>query len=370
MEGHWAPSFSRVRELFAEELSGGNACGLALGIVVGGRTVVHLWGGYRDAARTMPWMPDTLVCLFSASKPLVAVTVLKLIEQGLLELDQPVARYWPEFAAGGKGNVSVRQVLAHLAGIPATPDTNLESVYDRGALVRAVEQQAPIWPPGSQGCFHSFTYGVIAGELVRRVTGRPFGEVFRQHLSRRFDGGFAFSLNQAEQCHCAEMILPADNALLAMMCSPETMLGRSWQPMPWQDLNTAAFRGCDFPSIAGQGSAVGLARFHGMMANGGVMDGERVLDEDLVNTALTEHWQQFDPFMGAPVRMGLGFMLSNPVFPFTGNPSSFAQPGLGGVVGLGDRDLRLGIGITPNLLSAGLQDPFLDQLIAVTLECL
>lgn len=368
MDGHWEPHLSPLRDRIAAEFARVGAHGLAVAVVVGGRTVLHLWGSGPAAAR--PWDRDTLVCLFSAGKAAAAFAVLRLIEQGRLELDAPVARYWPEFGAHGKEATTVRQALAHQASIPALTAAPPATIHDRAALARGVEAEPPRWPPGTQGCFHSFTYGVIAGELVRRVTGCPFGDWFRTECAGLFDDGLAFTLTAAEQARCADVLLPPDNPLLAMMTAPGTALGDGWAAMDWRELNSACFRGADFPSIAGHGSALGLARLHGMLANDGVLDGRPVLRADLAQTMIAEHWHGPDPFMGAPVRMGLGVMLANAVFPFTGNPESFAQPGLGGVVGLGDSSLKLGIGITPGRLDAGLTNPFLDDLLAVMRRCL
>lgn len=370
MAGSWDKAFARVKDLVAEEAAALEGSGLAVAIVVDGETVLHVWYGVRDAAGRVPWDAYTLTCLFSAGKPLAALAVLRLVEQGRVDLEAPVARYWPEFAAHGKDRITVRQALAHRAGIPALLAAPPASVLDPADLARAVEAQPPFWPPGTQGCFHSFTYGVIAGELVRRVTGLPFGEFFRREVAPAFDQNFAFALTEAEQARCANVFLPPDNPLFRMMTDPATPLGQGWRPMDWSALNTPAFRGADFPSLAGHGTALALARFHGMLACDGRLGDRQVLAPDLARAMRSEEWSQPDPFMGAPVRMGLGVLLSNEVFPFTGDPSSFAQPGLGGIVGLGDASRRLGIGVTPGRLDAGLTNPFLDRLVAATLECL
>jgi CubicO group peptidase (beta-lactamase class C family) len=359
-----------VQELVADEAASVPGSGLAVAVVVGGRPVLHVWYGVRDRAGRRPWSADTLTCLFSAGKPLAAFAVLQLVAEGRVELEAPVARYWPGFAAHGKDRITVREALAHLAGIPALLAAPPAGIHDREALTRAVEAQPPLWPPGTQGCFHSFTYGVIAGEIVRRVTGQTFGEYVRARVAPLFDHGFAFALIAAEQARCADVTLPPDNPLLALMTDPATPLGQGWRPMDWRTLNSAAFRGADFPSLAGHGSALGLALFHGMLANGGDIRGQRALPPELAQAMITEQWHQPDPFMGAPVRMGLGVMLGNDVFPFSGTPAAFAQPGLGGVAGLGDASLRLGIGVTPGLLAAGLVNPFLDRLVAATRACL
>jgi CubicO group peptidase (beta-lactamase class C family) len=360
--GHCEPRYAFLRDLLAEELASGRALGQAVAFVVDGVTVAHLWGGHADVNGERDWRPDTLSCLFSASKPLAALCVLDLVERGLVALDTPLTRHWPEFAQHGKHGVTVRHALAHLAGVPVADAAPWRSVYDADALARALAAQPPLWPPGAQLCFHSFTYGVLASELVRRVDGRPLPEFFRAEIGRPLNLDLAFGLDDAEQARCAELVLVPDNPLFRMMTDPATALGRSWAPMPWQELNDARFRASGFASIGGHGSALGLARFYGAFANGGLLDEGSLLDPSLVSEALREQAHQHDPFMGAPVRMGLGFMLASDVFPFTG-PTAFGQPGLGGVVGFGDVQRRLGVGIVGNRLAAGVENPFLARLL-------
>lgn len=363
IQGECDERFEFLRDMLAQELRSGRALGQAVAVVAEGKTVAHLWGGHADSARTRPWAPDTLVCLFSAGKPLAAACVLKLIERGRMELDAPVARYWPEFAQNGKSEVTVRHALAHLAGVPIAEAAPARAVYDRAALARAIEVQRPLWPAGSQLCFHSFTHGILSGELVRRVDGRCLPEFFRQEFAAPFELELGFALDTEQQQRCADVVLVEDNPLFRMMTDPSTTLGQSWQPMPWQELNSREFRECDFPSIAGHGSALGLARFYSAMACGGRIGARSLLGEAIVREALSEQRHEPDIFMGAPVRMGLSFMLHSDIFRFTGSAASFGQPGLGGVAGIGDSQTRIGIGVTCNRLGAEIDNPLLDQLL-------
>jgi CubicO group peptidase (beta-lactamase class C family) len=364
LNGHCNQRFGFVGDLLANEFRQGRALGQGIAIVVDGETVVHLWSGHADTARRRPWRGDTMSCLFSASKPLAALCVLKLVELGAIALDAPVAQYWPQFAAHGKERVTVRHALAHLAGVPSTESAPAHSIYDADMLAIALARQQPLWPAGSQLCFHSFTHGILSSELVRRVSGCTLPEFFRTRFTLPHGLQLAFGLDVEQQTHCADVVLPADNPLFRMMTDPATALGRSWQVMPWDELNTAQFRGSGFASIGGHGSALGLARIYGALASGGTLDGQSLLDAALVDDLLTEQAHALDRFMGAPVRMGLGLMLANDVFAFTGAPTAFGQPGLGGVVGFGDTRHRLGVGIVCNRLVAGLEDPFLERLLA------
>lgn len=363
ISGECEPRLGFLRDMLAQEQRGGRALGQAVAVVADGATVAHLWCGHANAARSRLWTHDSLVCLFSASKPLAAACVLKLIERGRLALDTPIAQYWPQFAQSGKERVTVRHALAHLAGVPIAETAPSRAVYDRAALAQALEVQPPLWPPGSQLCFHSFTYGVLCGELVRRVDGRPLPQFFREEFAQPFSLDLGFALDADQERRCADVVLPKDNLLFRMMTDTATTLGRSWQPMSWSELNSSQFRQCDFPSIAGHGSALGLARFYGAVACEGRLDGRTLLDAEVVREALREQRHQNDMFMGAPVRIGLGFMLHSEIFRFTGSSSSFGQPGLGGVAGVGDAHARIGVGLACNHLGADLENPLLDRLL-------
>jgi CubicO group peptidase (beta-lactamase class C family) len=362
LSGHCQARFAFVRDLLIEEFAQGRARGQAVAIVLDGEPAVHLWAGHADRTGRRSWRPDTLSCLFSASKPLAAACVLKLIERGAIGLDTPVADVWPEFGENGKGATTVRHALAHLAGVPIADAAPPRAVYDTDRLAAAVAAQRPLSAPGSQLCFHSFTHGVLSSELVRRVDGRSLPEFFRAEIAAPANLDLAFALDPDEQQRCADVELVPNNALFRMMTDPATPLGRSWAPMPWQDLNTPRFRASGFASIGGFGSALGLARFHAALANGGRLDDRTLLDAAVVREALTTQAQGFDAFMGAPVRMGLALMLANEVFAFSG-PDAFGQPGLGGVVGFGDTARRLGVGVVCNRLTAGLENPFLQRLL-------
>lgn len=364
IHGECEPRLAFLRDILADDYRSGRSLGQAVAVVVEGHIAAHLWCGHADPARRRAWAADTMVCLFSASKPLAALCVLKLLERGRVELDAPLARYWHEFAQGGKGAITVRHALAHLAGVPIAESAAANAVYDRAALARAIELQHPLWPAGSQLCFHSFTYGVLCGELIRRVDGRSLPRFFRDEFAQPFELDLAFELDEREQRRCADMVLPEDNPLFRMMTDPSTTLGRSWRPMPWAELNSSRFRACDFPSIAGHGSALGLARLYGALACGGALGDRTMLDPDIVREMLREQRHQDDAFMGAPVRMGLGFMLHSEVFRFTGSVQSFAQPGLGGIAGVGDRQGRLGIGVTCNLLAGQIENPALEHMLS------
>jgi CubicO group peptidase (beta-lactamase class C family) len=177
----------------AQNLAEGEELGETVSVVVDGRTVVDLWGGYRDRVRTQPWRRDTLVCMFSVGKPVAILAVLMLADRGQIDLAEPVARYWSEFGHAGKDKITVQQLLSHLAAIPGAFRAEKGDAYDQLKMAQAIELQEPLWEPGAQGCYHTFTMGYLCGELVRRVSGRSLGQFVREEISGPMDLDFCYA---------------------------------------------------------------------------------------------------------------------------------------------------------------------------------
>jgi len=171
IDGSCDPQFKDVREALVQNLSDGAEIGEAVAVVINGRTVVDLWGGYKNPERTQPWGQDTLVCMFSVGKPIAIVAVLMLADRGILHLHKPVTHYWPEFGQAGKDEITVEQLLCHLAAIPGVFNAKKGDAYDTIEMARAIEIQEPLWEPGTQGCYHTFTSfdAALLGELEQGV---------------------------------------------------------------------------------------------------------------------------------------------------------------------------------------------------------
>ena len=186
------PRFEAVREAFAENFATRGENGAAVCVVVNESVVVDLWGGSADAGRSRPWRRETLVNVFSVGKAMAALCVHRLVGQGRLDVDDPVARYWPEFAAAGKQDVTVRQVLSHQAGLPAVRRRLPEgAMLDWETMTLALAEQEPWWKPGTAHGYHVNTFGFLVGELVRRITGKTLGSVFRDEVAGPLGSGCA-----------------------------------------------------------------------------------------------------------------------------------------------------------------------------------
>jgi CubicO group peptidase (beta-lactamase class C family) len=229
--GFTDPKFSDVREALAQNLSDGAEIGEAVAVVINGRTVVDLWGGYKNRERTVPWERNTLVCMFSVGKPIAILAALMLADRGVVDLYKPVTHYWSEFGQAGKDKITVEQLLSHLAGIPGAFNARKGYAYDAIKMAREIEIQQPLWEPGTQGCYHTFTMGYLCSELVRRVTGRTLGQFVRQEISLPFDIDFHFGLSDGEQRRCAEIYEAPGCPFMDIIRDPSTLLGKCWIPL-------------------------------------------------------------------------------------------------------------------------------------------
>ncbi|NOT57061.1 MAG: beta-lactamase family protein [Deltaproteobacteria bacterium] len=374
IDGVYDPAFKRVRTALEENLAAGDEIGETVAVVVNGKTVVDLWGGYKDRARTHPWARETLVCMFSVGKSLAVLPVLMLADRGKIDLSRPVTQYWPEFGQAGKEKITVHQLIAQGAAIPGAFAAKKGDAYHPANMVRAIESQEPLWAPGTQGCYHTFTLGYLCGELVRRVTGRTLGQFVCEEISLPLEADFHFGLSSADQRRCAEIYEAPGCPFMDVFRDPRTLLGRCWIPLPLidyeEDFNTERFRASEMASFNGHGTARGVAHLFALMASGGALNGVRLLSQGMVDQALTEQWQQTDA-LGLPCRMGMGFMLRNEeLVPYNDNPRSFGHIGLGGALACGDPDAKLGFSFAGNRMAAIGVGPYVKPLLDATMQAL
>ena len=354
VDGICDPRFKTVREALAQNLSEGDEIGEAVSVVINGKSVVDLWGGYKDRTRGQPWERDTLVCMFSVGKPVAILAILMLADRGAVDLHKPVTQYWPEFGQAGKDKITVEQLLSHLAAIPGAFSARKGDAYDGLRMARAIELQEPLWEPGTQGCYHTFTMGYLCGELVRRVTGRTLGQFVREQISRPFDIDFHFGLSTTEQQRCAAIYETAGCPFMDTIRDPATLLGKCWIPLPLvdheEDFNSELYRATEMASFNGHGTARGMARLFSALACGGKAGGAELLSRAMIQDAVTERWHQTDA-LGLPCRMSMGFMLRNDALPYNDNPRSFGHIGLGGALAFGDPDAKLGFSFCGNRMA-------------------
>lgn len=359
IHGTCAPRFAGVADAFAANFEAGREVGASFAATLGGEPVVDLWAGFADAARTRPWQRDTIVNVFSTTKAVTALCAHVLVDRGQLDLDAPVARYWPAFAANGKGAISARHLLSHTAGLAAlrtrlTP----ESFFDWETMTAALAAERPWWEPGTANGYHALTYGYLVGELVRRIDGRTLGTFARDEIARPLAADFHIGLAAGEDHRVAEMIPPteAERAGSASLSpAPDSLMAAVMgnPPMTPEVANLPAWRRAEIPAANGHGNARSVARIMSALACGGTLDGVRVLSRDTIERAIEEQIYQPDLVLGFPIRWGLGFMLNSPTLPVSPNPHTFGHGGWGGSLGFADLDAAASWSYVMNKMTPG-----------------
>ena len=352
VQGHVSPGLEAVRDAFAGnfERTGDYAeVGAALCVYRHGEKIVDLWGGFADAARTRPWTADTLVNVWSTTKAAAAVAVARLVDRGLIAYDQPVAEVWPEFAAAGKGAITIAQVVSHQAGLPGFVEpTTLDDFYDWDRVTARLAAQAPVFEPGTLNSYHAATYGFLAGEIVRRVSGQSLGSLLREEVTGPLGADLFIGLPASEEGRVAEL-LPADHPA-------EVPLDRLPLPVrlglsnPEQDparCNTRAWRAAELPALNGQASARGVARFCAALAEGGTLDGVQVLSPAVLAAMTAIVADREDLLLGFNPQWGMG-VAHNLIGIYGPNPRTFGHSGWGGSFGCADPDAHVAIGYVLN----------------------
>jgi CubicO group peptidase (beta-lactamase class C family) len=361
IQGICKDGFERVKEAFAANFADHGEIGASLAVVVEGQIVVDLWGGYANAERTRPWLQNTIVNVYSTTKGMTAISANRLIEEGKLDPEAPVARYWPEFAANGKQDLPVKYLLSHRAGLPAV-DSVLprEDQYKWESLTNALAAQKPWWEPGTTHGYHALTFGHLVGEVVRRVTGMSIGTYFRKTFAEPLGIDFHIGFGPEIDDQCAEMV-PAplrtpdpSNRLAASLLDPTSMTFKSFMitPEPMINptyMNAREWRAAEVPAANGHGNGRALATIYGALANGGSITGTHILSQETIDDARREQSYGEDAvLLGIPTRFGRGFMLEAPEYGLTDGARLFGHPGMGGSFGFADADAKVGMGYTMN----------------------
>ena len=372
LNGSYDPRFEPVVGAFIQNYRVEDEVGSAVSVVLDGRTVVDLWGGWKDAARQQEWQHDTIVCMMSVSKGITGLAFSLLVDRGLVDVDAPVARYWPEFASNGKATLPVRFVLDHRAGLPIVADPLWPgAIYDHQAICKALAAQAPLWEPGSVAAYHVHTQGYLLGEIVRRVTGRTVGAFVRDELALPLAADFMIGgLSRHDQARCAE-VMPNMQARLFAAKEVETDTLRSkafvQNPAePWPvTLNSSIWRESEIASGNGHGNARGVARIYAAFARGGELDGVRLTSASSIEAMITEQHHITELMQDRPYHQALGILLNMPEAVYMGpNPRAFGHHGIGGSLGFADPDAHVGFSFACNRMHAvGTNGPRAARLI-------
>ena len=282
--GAFDAKFERVVDAFKTNYREEDEIGSGLHILRDGQSVVDIWGGWRDGAQTREWQRDTLVCVMSVSKGIAALAFNMLIDRGLVDVESPVARYWPEFGENGKEHLPVRYLLDHRSGLPVITEPLWPgAIFDREAMVKALAAQAPLWEPGTTAAYQVTTQGYMLGEIMRRVTGKSFPEFVAQEIAGPLDADFLMGgLSSHDQLRCAEILPNLDARLLAAKeAEKESLRARTmlqYPAEPWSILlNSRPWRESEIASGNGHGTACAIARIYAGFAGGCEEKGRRFI---------------------------------------------------------------------------------------------
>jgi CubicO group peptidase (beta-lactamase class C family) len=350
IHGSCDPRFAALRNAFAANFAEHGEIGAAVAVELDGRPVADMWAGSADRARARAWRGDTLVNVFSVGKPMVALCLLMLIERGQLGLEDRVAEHWPEFAAAGKEEATVRMLLGHRAGVPGIVSALPRSaMYDWPLMSSALAAEEPWWRPGERHGYHVNTFGFLVGELVRRASGENVGAFFRDAIAQPLGADFHFGIGAHEDRRVAEFRFP-DTTIEAIDANASPLARSVYLNPPgisgFGTVNTREWRAAEIPSANGHATARAVARIYSALAAGGAVGGVRLLDAETLALATREVSCGHDAVLDRPSRFGLGFQLTQPERPLGPNGRSFGHFGAGGSVGFADPDHALAFAYT------------------------
>ncbi|MEV6985618.1 serine hydrolase domain-containing protein [Sphaerisporangium sp. NPDC051017] len=396
--------WGKLADAFRANFEAPGEVGAACSVYVGGRPVANLWGGLADREANRPWRKNTIVQVASTTKGATAICAHMLAQRGELDLDAPVARYWPEFGANGKEQIKVRWLLSHQAGLPLVDGPlTFEQACAWHPVIRALEAQKPLWQPGTEHVYHSVTYGFLVGEVVRRITGKSLGTFFAEEVAAplglsawiglpeeheervaRLHFADAFSVEELLAGMIAATGLDADTvtAWVESMWSLGSIqmrageLGGALDNTSGEYMLTRAWRAAEFPAANMLADARSLARMYAATVSD--VDGVRLLDPSTVErmtVVQTDKTRMYGlpPGLDIPADrsfyMSLGFWRACPPAPMVG-PGSFGHPGSGGSIALGDPDAGVGFGYVTNLWNFRPDDPRASNLAKAVRSCL
>jgi CubicO group peptidase (beta-lactamase class C family) len=379
IQGHAEHGYGKVADVFAANLATRVDVGAACALYVAGEKVVDLWGGLADARSGRPWAADTPAVVFSCTKGIITICTYLLVQQGRLDLEAPVVKYWPEFGRHGKDQITVRCLLTHRAGLMALDAAmTLDDVLKWRPVIEAIEAQTPLWPPGTAHSYHGLTFGWLAGELIVRVTGTTPGAFFRDALAIPLGLQTWIGLPPAMQSNVAWMqSVDPGEAHAATHADPVlerayTMGGAFDFPVDRDGVVTfkdARIKAAEFPGAAGISTARGLARLYAGCVS--EINGPRLLTRDTIDDAVTVRSQGPQLFgkLDTGHRWGTGFMLNSPpARPMLGD-RSFGHDGAGGHLAFGDDDYQVGFGYVVNQMG-GAADERANRLTDAVRACL
>lgn len=357
ISGTSTSEYARLGDLLSETLDSGKDVGASVSVTVEGETVVDIWGGWADEAQTTPWGRDTITNVWSTTKTMTFLSTLVLAERGLLDYHEKVSTYWPEFAQNGKADIEVRHLMGHTSGVSAWEQpVAVEDIYDWEKSTAMLAAQAPWWTPGEGSGYHALNQGHLLGEVIRRIDGRMLGQFFDDEIAGPLDADFHIGLDPSEFDRVSNVIPPPALAIDMSTMDPDSVLIKTFTgPAPdatesW----TPEWRQATIGAANGHGNARSVARIQAIVANGGTVDGVKLLSPDTIKMIFEEQANGVDQVLGLPVRFGMGYALHSIAVPYLPEGNYAYWGGWGGSSIIIDIDRKITFAYVMNRMDEGL----------------
>jgi CubicO group peptidase (beta-lactamase class C family) len=350
--------FEEVKRELAQSLNSGEELGASIALDLDGDVVIDMWGGYRDEAHTQPWDADTITNVWSTTKTVTSLAALMLVDRGQLDVDAPVAQYWPEFAAAGKEGVLVRHLMSHMSGVSGLDQPAVvEDLYDWDKSTARFAAQAPWWEPGTASGYHALNYGHLVGEVLRRITGKSLKQFVAAEIAVPLGADFQIGAIESDWDRIAPVVpppplpfdfaaLPADSPTVRTLTGPLAEAANA---------NTPAWRGADIGAANGHGNARSVARILSVISRGGEVDGVRLLRPETIELIFREQANGIDVVLGVPLRLGIGYGLPQlDILPYVPDEKICFWGGWGGSVIIMDVGRKMTIAYMMNKMGPGI----------------
>ena len=361
VQGICDAQFSALKDLFASKLATGDELGASLVININGTNVVDIWGGHADAQHEKPWDRDTITNVWSSTKTVAAFAVLLAHDRGLLDVDQPVSKYWPEFAANGKEDILVRHLLSHSSGVSGW-ETHIspEQLGDLPLMASLLAQQAPWWKPGTASGYHMVNFGHLLGEVIRRVTGKSMKEFVAEEIAGPLGADFQIGAREEDWPRVAPLIDPPPLDIDFSKMDPNTPMFKTFvnprisTPIAKEDW----WRKADISGANGHSNARGLNLILSAISNGGVVNGNQIISQETIDLIWREQTNGTDLVIGLPIRFGIGYGIgggaSAQAVPWIPSGDVCFWGGFGGSFEMMDRERRVTFTYVMNKMGAGI----------------
>jgi CubicO group peptidase (beta-lactamase class C family) len=350
--------FEEVKRELAQSLDSGEELGASIALDLDGDVVIDMWGGYRDEAHTQPWDADTITNVWSTTKTVTSLAALMLVDRGQLDVDAPVAQYWPEFAAAGKEGVLVRHLMSHMSGVSGLDQPAVvEDLYDWDKSTARFAAQAPWWEPGTASGYHALNYGHLVGEVLRRITGKSLKQFVAEEIAGPLGADFQIGAVESDWDRISPVVpppplpfdfaaLPADSPTVRTLTGPLAEASNA---------NTPAWRGADIGAANGHGNARSVARILSVISRGGEVDGVRLLRPETIELIFREQANGIDVVLGVPLRLGIGYGLPQlDILPYVPDEKICFWGGWGGSVIIMDVGRKMTIAYMMNKMGPGI----------------